>query len=1048
MKIVDIAIKRPVFIVMIILAIITIGIVGYSRLPVNLLPSMDIPTLMVSAVYSGASSAEMESRVTKILEDSLSTVEGLDTLSSTTKEGVSSITVEFKDGTDLRFAELKVRQKIDAVKSELPDDMDDPVIRKFSTDDMPVAVISLNGNRSQTELTEMVNNEIKTPLEATPGVGGITLFSGSDKIVKVTIDKSLLNATGLTYTDISTAISANNISYPVGTISGTNKDITVRVYGKASSIDELGDITIKSKAGKIIRIKDVAKIGYGAEDETSKSRVNGKSSVLFAVFKQSGENTVKVVDELKITINKLQKQLGSNIKLNIVMETGTDIKKSIDGVQSDILVGALLAIIIVWLFLGNFRSTIITAMALPNSLLGAFFLVYVAGFSLNLMTLLSLSLAVGLLIDDSIVVRENIFRHIELGENPKIAAQNGTNEVGMAVLSTTLAILAVFVPISFLQGTVGQMFKQFGLTIAFALLISLLDAFTSAPMLSAYWYKKSNKDPKGLSKIFANFSIGWNKVYNDILKGYNRVLKWSLNHKLIVIASVLALFILTIFLTRFVGMNFMSNNGNSYTISLETYPGAPLNKMDEIVTDIEKFVAKQDDVTSYYSRIGESSQKNKGSVNVTLKGVKERKKSVQESIAIIRNYIKNKFDKNLTFSISEQSMGGGGGSTPIVINIFGSDFNELEKISRKMSKILSETPGAADIGSTLKPGTPELVIKLDNLKAKKLGITASEVGSTLYNLLSGKTVSTYSVGDKDYDIVLRLDEKQRKNINELKDLVITTSTGEKLLLGSFCTLTYSSTPLEIRRQDNQRIVKVTANLAKGYSLNQVISNVQKNFDKKLILPAGYSYEFGGDQKNMKDMIQQIAMAILLALIFMYMILASLYDSFIQPFYLMLSIPLAVIGVFIALLMTGTNLDLYGFIGILLVCGLVAKNAILLIDFINKQRESGMSIRESIFYSGTLRLRPILMTSFAMIFGMLPLALGLNEGSSGRQGLPISVIGGIISSTILTLVVIPVVYESIEGFFEKRKIKKQQRLSLEGIKDTDIKIKGEGMEKLD
>ena len=900
MKIVDISINRPVFIVMIILAIITLGIVGYSRLSVDLLPNTDTPTLTVHATYSGTSSTEMETRVTKPLEDSLSTVEGLDTLSSTTSEGSSSITVEFKEGTDLKFAELKVRQKIDAAKSNLPDDIEDPTIRKFSSDDMPVAVISLDGNKSQTELTEFVNDELKTPIEATTGVGGISMFGGSNKIVNIVIDKSLLNATGLTYNAVSAAISANNISYPVGSIKGSNKDITVRIYGKASSLEDIGELTVKSSTGKVVRIRDIAKIEYGSADETSRSRYNGKNSVLFAVYKQSGENTVKVVNSLKTNIDKLQKKIGSNMHLKIIMETGSDIETSINGVQGDILLGAILAIIIVWLFLGNFRSTIITALALPNSLIGAFFLIFLAGFSINIMTLLALSLAVGLLIDDSIVVRENIFRHIENGESPKLAASNGTKEVGLAVLSTTLAILAVFLPISFMQGMTGSFFKQFGLTIAFALAISLLDAFTSAPMLSAYWYKKSNENPKGISKIFVKFSDIWNKFYKEILKGYNHILKWSLKHKGLVLITVVVLFVISIFLSRFIGMNFMSNNnGNSYTVSLETYSGAPLDKIDSIIADIESFLSEQQDVSSFYSRIGDGSKKNKGSINVTMKGMKERKKSVQEQIQITRNYIKDKFEKELSFTVSEQSMGGGGmGGSPISINVSGSDLMELENLSRKLSKILTETSGVTDVSTSIKVGTPELVIKLDNLKARKIGVTATEVGSALYTLLSGSTVSTYSVGDKNYDIVLRLNENQRKDINQLKDLVITTSSGEKVLLSSFCTFSYSSTPLEIKRQDNQRIVTVSANLLPGYSLSQVMGSIQQDFEKKLVMPSGYTYEFTGSQANFVDLINQIVMAIALALLFMYMILASLYNSFIQPLYLMLSIPLAIIGILV------------------------------------------------------------------------------------------------------------------------------------------------------
>jgi hydrophobic/amphiphilic exporter-1 (mainly G- bacteria), HAE1 family len=1033
MNIAEVAIKRPVFIVMIIISIITLGLVGYFSLSVDLLPNVDFPNLVVVASYPGASSDEMETLITKKLENAIGTVEGLDTLSSTTREGSAFIVVTFTLGTDLKFAELKVREKVEATLPQLPQDLVLPIIRSFSSDDIPIAVLSVKGPGNRADLTELINNVIAQHIEAAPGVGGITIFGGLDKTVNVTINKSLLLANQLSYSQVVQAIASRNISIPAGIIYGSEKNVTLRVYGKADKVADLGNIALTGKNGNIILVKDIADIKFGTADEVTRARVDGQSAVLFAVYKQSGGNTITVVENVRKSIVELAPLLPSGTSLKVVNDTSLTIKRSITGVEQDILFGAILAIIIVWFFLGNFRSTIITALALPNSLLGAFFLIFIAGFTINTMTLLSLSLAVGLLIDDSIVVRENIFRHRELGESPKSAAVKGTTEVGLAVLSTTLSILAVFIPISFLQGVIGQFFRQFGLTVAFALLISLLDAFTTAPMLSAYWYKQSDDKLKGIGKYLSSLSVGWNKVYGSINTYYKSVLEWSLNHKKAVLGSVLAIMVLIVFLSRYIGQNFTNYTDNGlYTINLELYPGASLDKIDFYTKQVETFLSKQKGIDTYYSQIGQNTLSHLAQISVTMKPLGQRSISTQDTIVATRNYIRQNYDRDLIYRVNEQAAFGGSGSIgggpnfPINMNIYGDDLGVLEQLSYRATTILAETAGATDINTTMKPGTPELVIKLDNQKAELAGITAIELGNILRDLVTGATVSTYTVGENDYSIILRLTDRQRNSVSDYDNFMITTRTGKKVLLTSFTDISYASAPLEIRRENNRRIVKVTGNIAKGYSLTKVITDAKANLAKSFNPPTGYTYEFVGQQKDFANLVQQMVVALGLALVFMYLILASLYNSFTQPLYLMLSIPLAIVGSFLGLLATGIDLDLYGYIGILLVFGLVAKNAILLLDFTNKQRqENGMSIREALLHAGPIRLRPILMTTFAMIFGMLPLALGLDEGSSGRQALPITVIGGLLTSTFLTLVIVPIVYEWAETRFERRRLKKQQ-----------------------
>jgi HAE1 family hydrophobic/amphiphilic exporter-1 len=1033
MNIAQISINRPVFIVMIVLSIIVLGIVGYSNLAVDLLPKVESPSLMVFTVYPGASAEEIEDTITKPLENSLGTVEGLDTLSSISREGLSRINVNFNIGVDVKYAELKVREKVQIVMPLLPTDAQEPVVRKFSTEDIPIMYMSVVGKKDLTALSEIIEDTIQPRIETIEGVGSISITGARKRILQIECDTALLQANGLTYNQIVAAISRKNVSFPVGTIRGNKKNIAIRVTGKAESIEEIANMNFMSTTGRIVRIGDVAKVNMSIEDEQSRARVNNKNAVMFYIFKQSGANTVKVAALVRKALTKLKTDLPSGVSVEIVSDTSETIDRSIRGVQEDILTGALLAIIIVWLFLGNFRSTIITAAVLPNSILGAFFLVFLFGFSLNTMTLLALSLCVGLLIDDSIVVRENIFRYIENGLDPKQAAIKGTNEVGLAVLSTTLAILAVFIPISFLQGMVGQFFREFGLTVAFALIISLIDAFTTAPMLSAYWYAPVNKaKQKGIVRLFSVLSSGWNRFYDRINRYYHKLLEWGLNHKRVVIIATIVLFSLSLYVSGFIGKSFMSTgDSGGFAVNVELYPGASLDETDKYLKQIETFLLGKKSIDSFYSIVGDDSS-NSGTVNVSLVALRDRKESTQDIIGATRKFIDDNFDRYIRYRITEKSfMGGMGLNYAIQIDVSGKELPTLESVSKKVMTALSETTGATDVNMSFKPGAPELVLKLDELKAEKLGITAGELALLLRDLVAGSKISTYNLSGRDYDVVIRLKETSRNEIQDFRNLIITTRTGKKVPLSSICEFKLQSAPLEIRRENKNRVIRINANLANGYSLSDVIESAKKNIDKTA-RPQGYNYEFTGQQKQFVDLITQISFAVLLAIIFMYMILASLYNSAIQPLILMLSIPLAIIGAFLGLLVTGVDLDVYGYIGILLVLGLVAKNAILLIDFTNKNRAEGKSIRDALLIAGPIRLRPILMTTFAMIFGMLPLALGLNEGSTGRQSMPIAVIGGLLTSTFLTLIVVPVVYELVESKLEKRRArKKAEKEALKG-----------------
>ncbi len=1020
MNIAGLAIRKPVFVVMIVLSIITLGLIGYGTLPWDLMPNVDFPNISVTVIYPGASAEEMETLVAKPLEDAFSTLEGLDKVQTSCSEGVAMISVAFDIGVDVKFSEIKVRDKVAATKPFLPDDIQEPIIQKFSFTDIPIQFMSLSGKRAAADLKEILEDDIKPQLERIPGVAAINVFGGQKKIVKIEVDKALLQAKGVSTDMIKNAINSRNLNYPIGTVEGKEKNITIRILGEFNNVDEIANLPIASMTGKTVRIGDIAKVAFTLDDEIVVVRVNKIPAVMFAVLKQSGSNSVKVADSVIKKIEEIQKTLPADIKLASAGDTTKGIKRSVEGIRDNIVLGALLAILVVWLFLGNFRSAMITAVALPNSIIGAFFIMMIAGFSINVITLMSLSLAVGLLIDDSIVVRENIFRHIEEGMLPKQAAEFGTNEVSVAVISTTLSVMAVFLPISFLSGMIGQFFKQFGLTVAFALAISLLDAFTTAPMLSAYWYKKSDtRERRGITKWLYGLSESWNKFYSELAKYYREILAWSLQRKKTIVVSAIVLFFASLFVSiPFIGKSFMNEDRGMFMASMETYSGAPMEKMSKYMAMIEDFVSKQKEIDSYFvmsgASMGGSMASNVGSLLVSMKPSNKRNIKTDQMEERLRAYIRdNKIDKYINLNISA-GMGGGESYLPVLINLTGDDLKEMEKIAEKIKKIVQETPGAADADISLKPGTPEVMLKVDPVKAEKLGISTAEISGIVRTLIQGSKISNFKKGEKQYDITMRLNKKNRRTVDDLKNITITTRMGKKIPLTAVADFVYGSGPTEIRRENKVRIVKITANAAPGANIGAVNAKIKERISREIILPRGYYIEIGGQAKELGSLMLEMGKAMLLALLFMYMILASLYNSFRQPLYIMVAVPLAMIGAFLALLVTGYDLNLFGFIGLLMVLGLVAKNGILLLDFANKMRsEQGMSIREALLHAGPIRLRPILMTTFAMIFGMLPIAMSLGEGSKGREGLATVVIGGLLTSTFLTLVVVPVVYEHFE-----------------------------------
>jgi len=1033
MNIAEMAIKRPIFVIMIVASIITLGLIGYTSMGVDMLPDIEYPTISVTTVYAGASAEEIENLVTKPLEDALAVVEGLDTLSSTSDESVSVITAKFNLGADVKYAETRVRDAVNKAKWKLPDDAKEPSVERFSAAEwIPVIAMTVKGNRDLAGLKEIVDDSIKPEIEKIKGVGRVDLWGGRDRAVKITINKSALFARMISFNQVIEAIDRENLNIPAGSIENTKRSIDVRVKGRFDSIPEIENVSMKAANGAIVRIKDIANVTFGLKDEERRTRVDGENGLIFGVYKQSGENSVEIARIVKSKMKDINAKLPPGIRFDVFRDPTHYVEQSIEGLQGDILIGALCAIIIVWLFLGSFRSTIITAIALPNSLLGAFFFINAAGFTINMMVLLALSLSIGLLIDDSIVVRENIFRYIEGGMDPKKAAVKGTNEVALAVIATTASIMAVFIPISFLHGVVGQFFKQFGFTIAFALTISLIDAFTTAPMLSAYWWKKedSGKNTKGASSVFHAIHEKWEEIYEGIKEVYTQLLNWALDHKKSVIFGTLGLLAVSGLAVMFIGVAFMPDSDYSeieYTI--ECRPDATIDVVDAKLKMVEAYLKTVPDIEEYYVVAGGEGSRGTASKNVGSIFARIKKGGRKSTPAGLEEYKKISaiIGKDalliLQDSGSGQVLSGGGDTFAITINITGDDIKVIDSIADSIKKEAEKTPGVADLDTSFRPGKPEISVKVDRLKASKLGLSTYEIGEILNMLINGKEIAQYRKGEKEYPIIMQLPENERQEINSLNDIMLTNSAGLKIPLSAVARFEFGSGPGEIKRENKKRIVKVTGNVREKYSLGDVVNALKKNIKQNVKIPYGYDYSFGGQASQLNDTITEMGTAMLLALLFMYMILASLYNSLVQPLILMISVPLAIIGAFLALLVTGQQLDLMAMIGILMVLGLVAKNGILLIDFTNQKIAQGMSAREALTHAGPIRLRPILMTTFAMIFGMLPLAFGFGESVIMAKTMPIAVIGGLLTSTFLTLIVIPVVYEWVE----RRKVKKGKAL---------------------
>ncbi|MEN6330844.1 MAG: efflux RND transporter permease subunit [Smithella sp.] len=1031
----DTSVKRPVFATMVIMALVVLGAVSYPLIGVDLLPKIDFPIVTVTTRLSGASSDVMDVDVTDRIEGAVNTINGVKSITSTSSEGVSRTTIEFVLERNIDLAVQDVREKVSAIRSKLPDDIDEPRIAKVDPDASPILSLNLSGDRSVRDLSTYADEVIKEQLQRINGVGDVIFYGLRLRQVRIWVDAARMQAYQVSPNDITTALTRQNVELPGGRIETGTKEYTVRIKGEFEKITDFNDLIISYYKGAPVRIRDIGRAEDGMEEKRSLARFNRVPAVGMSIQKQSGTNTVEVANRVKKEIERINKTLPPGMKLNIAMDQSLFIVRSIDEVQFHLIIGSLLAILTVFLFLQNIRTTLISAVALPVSVISTFALINAFGFTFNNMTMLALSLSVGLLIDDAIIVIENIYRHVENGMKPREAATFATSEIGLAVMATTFAIVGIFLPVAFMKGIIGRFFLQFALTIVFAVLVSLLVSFTLTPMMASIFLQPHQESmpnppaaggvgPGGVPPVRQTI---WEKIsdflghyYQKLEEFYSRVLEYTLGYRKTVLAGALIIFLLSLGLTFFIGKEFTPDEDQGvFMIRMETPIDYSVEQIEKYLGKTEAMMQEIEEVKSVYYVQGYGGYVNRALMILNLKPKAERKRSQEDIKKIARTKLRQ--IPGLKVSAENISVvGGGQRNVPIQYSVRGQDLQSLQNYAKQITAEFSKLPGIVDVDTSLEVGKPEFKVYIDRDRAANLGVDVATIAEAINLLVSGELdIARYKdeTRGKRYDIRVRLNPEDRNSADSLKRMYVRARDGNLVELSNVVKIQEGSGPSVINRVDRQRAVTIFASLEEkplGEAKNELDDIAGK------ILPPDYLPKYQGTADTMTESFGYLLFALLLGVVLAYMILAAQFESFIHPVTVLLSMPLSFVGAFGALFLTGKTLNIFSLIGLILLMGLVKKNAILLVDYTNVLRERGLPRREAILQAGPVRMRPILMTTFAMVFGMLPIALGVGEGAETRAPMGIAVIGGLLTSLVLTLVVVPSCYELLDDWQTKIK----------------------------
>ena len=1020
MKAAAFSVKRPVFTTMVTLCVIIIGGMALTRLPVDLLPDITYPTLSVSTNYEQASPEIIEELITRPVEEAMSAVPGVEEVSSVSTEGGSRVRVTFAWGTDLDAAANDIRDRLDRVIPRLPDDADRPSLRKFDPAAFPILVLGAASNLDPLDTRRIIDDDIKYRIERVPGVAAMDVWGGLEREIHVDMDPDRLKAVGVSTSGIIQALRAANITLPAGSIESDTMELTLRTAGEFASIEEIRDTTIAVRDNVPVRLGQVAEVTDGHEKIRRIVRVNGDPGLRLSVNKQSGTNTVEVARQVLAEIERINEDIPQ-VRISPIIDTSEYIQRSITNVGSAAMFGGLFALLVLMVFLRNIRSTAIIGVAIPVSIIGTFAMIYLGGFTLNIMTLGGLALGVGMLVDNAIVVLENIYRMREEGAAPEASAVNGAGEVSSAIIASTITTLTIFVPLVFVRGIAGMMFYQLALVIAFALLCSLAVALTVIPMLSARFLKSAEERETGLFRIGAPLFYFFSRVGRVFENKYQKLLSLALDHRAAALFITALILAASLSMIPKIGTELMpATDEGEVRVNAEMAVGTRLDVTDRMIREIEAVVfSKVPEIKNVVASVGGSHWRgggsNEGQLRIALVPQSERDRSSAEIAAALRTELTNMPGAVIRtregqglFLIRRTT---GGGTERIEIELRGYALDTADALAERVSDIIADVDGVTDTIVSRTSGAPERVVSVDRMKAEAMGVSVQTVNEGLQTFIAGTRAGQFRDGGREYPVRVKVKDAEYLSVREILDMTVTNAAGAPVALRNIVSVESKTGPIQIERKNQERIVTVRANIA-GRDMGSILSDIRGEIDG-VAVPAGFTISYGGDYEEQQEAFRELLVGLVLALVLVYMVLASLYESLRDPFVVMFSVPMAVIGVIWMLYATGTTFNLQSFIGCIMLGGIVVNNAILLVDYTNRlRRKASMGLRAALEEAGRRRLRPILMTAMTTIFALIPLAIGFGEGGEAQAPMARAVIGGLISATLITLVVVPVMYSFI------------------------------------
>ncbi len=1034
----EVCVKRPVFATMLILSLVVVGAFSFMSLGVDLFPKIDFPTITITVINPGASPQEIETEITDKVEEAVNTISGIDEMRSTSIEGISQVFVQFVLEKDVNIAAQEVENRVQTVIPNLPETAEQPTVQKLDTDAAPVLRITVSAPASLREITELAKNKIKQPLESVSGVGQITIIGGQERQINVWVDPDKMRSYNVTPAEVSMALRIQNQEFPSGRLDEGQVETAVRTVGKIKKVDEFSDVVVATRGTYQVKVKDLGYVEDGAEELRSEARLNGQPAVTLIVAKQSGQNTVAVAREIKERLNEILPTLPKSYQVRIVADNSIFIENAVASLEEHLILGSIFASIVVFLFLWSFRSTFIAALAIPTSIISTFALIYAMGYTLNSITMLALTLMVGIVIDDAIVVLENIYRFVEeKGMNPFQAAIEGTREIGLAVMATTLSLMAVFVPIGFMQGIVGRFMSSFGLTASFAVGVSLIVSFTLTPMLAARMIKAKKTEPKperepleikGDGMIEEKKSSGHGHVqgwFRHVDTVYTSLLRFSMGRRWVIVTLCVLVFLSIVPLFMFVGKNFLPVDDQSqFEVSVRVPEGTSLSASSQMFERIATEIRTLPGVTDTLSTVGGGQQQvvNAGTIYVKLTDVKKREKSQEELMAATREMITAKFPPELRTGVQQVQAFSGGGfrNANVQFLISGPDIAKLTEYSEQIIAKMKSIPDAVDVDSTLIAGKPEVRLEVDRATAADLGVRVGDVSQALNTLIAGQEATTFNAGAEQYDVRVRAINPFRTSVEGLKRVIVPSAKLGWVTLDRVVTVSEGTGPSAIDRTNRQRQVTLLANTRPGGSAASITSAID-DYVKELGIDKAPGYRTGyvGQSKEMGKAGFYFMLAFALSFIFMYIVLAAQFESFIHPVTILLTLPLSIPFGILSLLIAGQTVNIFSGLGLLLLFGVVKKNAILQIDHTNHLRSQGMSRYDAIIQANRDRLRPILMTTIALVAGMIPLVVSTGAGSGTNRSIGVLVVGGQTLCLLLTLLAVPVFYSMFDDLAELR-----------------------------